>query len=129
MSHILYFYEQKIIPTRICKNFDHQEINSSIKALLETHDLDGESKLRKKLFKEIEINYLSISALNKSIESFLKKDDIFISKSTFFMIEAEMLEAIKNIIMEDQSKSDQTKDAISILDSFFNKKLLFATIY
>ena len=39
--------------TRICKNFDHQEINSSIKALLETHDLDGESKLRKKLFKEI----------------------------------------------------------------------------
>jgi hypothetical protein len=135
MSQDLYFYQQQIIPEKICRNFNHKEINSAIKSLLKNYDLEENENLRNEIFKELEPNLINISAYNKSIEKIIKKPTIFVTpKSRFIMVDSKILAAIESIVMS-EGKSNHSEDMsiqisndLSILKDLFDKKLLFINL-
>jgi hypothetical protein len=134
MSQNLYFYKQKIFSEEVCRNFSHDEINSSVKALLKKHDLEEDEDLRNIIFEELEPNLILISAYHKSIEKFLTKTRFVSPKSKFFMINPKILTVIEKVV-KSQEKSDysenqtsQVLDDLSILKELCEKKLLFVNI-
>ncbi len=135
MSQELYFYQQEIIPEKICRNFTHKEINAAIKSLLKNYDLEENENLRNEIFKELEPNLINISAYDESIEKFTKKPTIFVTpKSRFFMVDSKILAAIESIVMS-EGKSNRSEDMniqisndLSILKDLFDRKLLFINL-
>jgi hypothetical protein len=135
MSQDLYFYQQQIIPEKICRNFTHEEINSAVKSLLKNSNLEENENLRNEIFKELEPNLINISAYDKSIEKLIQKPTKFVTpKSRFLMVDSKILAAIESIVMSEE-KSNRSEDMtiqiskdLSILKDLFDKKLLFINL-
>lgn len=138
MSQDLCFYRQKILSKEICQNFTHEEINSCLKALLKKHSLEDDETLRDKLFEEVEISSIFISAYDKKIEKLLTKSLFLSPQSRFFMVNKKVLSAIGTIVeskQKEMKKSDNSTDELSqlskdysTLGSLFEKKLLFINL-
>jgi outer membrane receptor for monomeric catechols len=134
MSQNLYFYKQKIFSEEICRNFTHDEINSSVKALLKKHDLEENEDLRNAIFEELEPNLILISAYHKSIEKFITKTRFISPKSKFFMVSNKILAAIEKVVQSQEksnyseSQTSQVFDDLSTLKELCEKKLLFINI-
>lgn len=138
MSQDLYFYRQRILSVDICQDFTHEQIDSCLKALLKEHKLEEDEALRNKLFEEVEINSISISAYNKEIEKFLTEEDLYLSpQSRLFMVNNKILSAIHGIVKSKQKemeqsnkieKSNKLSTDYSTLEDLFNKKQLFINL-
>ena len=138
MSQDLCFYRQKIFSEEICQNFTHEEINSCLKTLLKKHSLEEDETLRDKLFEEIEISSIFISAYDEKIEKLLTKSLFLSPQSRFFMVNKKVLSAIHTIV---ESKQKETKGSsnstdelsqlstdYSTLEDLFDKKQLFINL-
>ena len=138
MSQEFCFYRQKIFSETICQNFTHEEINSCLKTLFKKHSLEDDETLRNKLFEEVEINSISISAYDKKIEKLLTKNLFLSFQSRFFMANKKILSAIHAIVESKQKEmegSNSSTDELSqlstdylTLEDLFDKKQLFINI-
>ncbi|MBH8566789.1 hypothetical protein I8748_32360 [Nostoc sp. CENA67] len=154
MSQELYFYKQKILKDNAAKILSEEEIYEAVKVLLAKRNLDNESSVRDRLFQEVELESLQISAYSPEIETLLEKDIQFINpQSRFFMMNKNMWIAIKFYIIShyikvnDGSKLDtensneidhlikklkqqnpEISHDYSKLNKLYNQKMLFINI-
>ncbi|MBD2777008.1 hypothetical protein [Iningainema tapete] len=155
MTQDVFFYRQKVLPEKISQLFSREEVYEAVKSLLAKKDLEKDSKLRKKLFEEVDLKLVQISAYSEEIDKLLTKEINFINQhSRFFMMNEKMWKAIKkeifclySTIETNQTvkyKSDSNIDEqlnelcqqnnflimieYKILEELYNKNLLFVNI-
>ncbi|BAZ21221.1 hypothetical protein NIES4073_20990 [Kalymmatonema gypsitolerans NIES-4073] len=152
MSQELCFYKQKILTDSAIKILSKEEIYEAVKASLAKRNLDHETDVRERLFQEVELAQLEISAYYPKIETLLE-DIKFIAQSRFFMMNENIWIAIKvyiisqylktnngiKIDIENSNKIDQLikklkqqnpkiSDDYSKLNKLYKKNILFVNI-
>jgi len=155
MAQDLYFYRQKIISEEVAQLLSEEEVESAIKTLLATKNLEEDIKLREKLFEEVE-SIIEISANTEGIKELLDNKEIefippdsrrfMMNEEIWLVIQKKFLEKYREI--ENSKKTNTTtktkngeqinqllnsqafqllKD-YSILEELFQKNLLFVNI-
>ena len=155
MSQDLYFYKQKIISEEVAQILSKEEVENAIKTLLATRNLEEDTKLREKLFEEVE-SIIDISAYTKGIEELLEKEKIeFIPPdSRRFMMNEKIWSVVQNNFLDKYKEIENSKKTnmttktkideqinqllnsqsfqllkyYSILEELFKKNLLFVNI-
>lgn len=120
MSQDLHFYKLKIFSEDYAKMFNRDEIHNALKALLEKRDIEGnESKLRDKIFEEIEVK-IQLSANTPKIKKLLNKNLFLFSKSSLFLMTEEIWVVIFECILEER-KPTENKSKISAMKNGDNQ--------